>query len=169
MRKCILLGFLLIFVCLNNTFGQEFTKNTIYGGISTTPVGVLWLFFYPVFAVGLTTEYEYSFNNRFSASIEIGIDPPLILYADIKGRWYPWSKSFFLGLGVGAWGMTYAVAPMVPFLAISPTLSWKINRGSQNKWVLTPYLTYREIFNNEYFEEMWIYKFKAGLNIGYKF
>jgi hypothetical protein len=160
----ILLGVLLISVFLNNAFGQEFTKNTIYGGISTTPAGVL-VFPFLIYTIGLTVEYEYSFNNRFSASIEAGIEPHLMPYVDIKGRWYPWSKTFFLGLGVGVW----SIYP--PSLAISPTLGWKINIGKQNKWVLTPYMTYREIIIDPYqpFEVMWIYKFKIGLNIGYKF
>jgi hypothetical protein len=177
MRKHILLVFLLISFGLNNAFGQEFTKNTIYGGISTTPYGIAYAFgwFSPIYAIGLDIGYEYSFNNRFSASVEVGLDPFLILYADIKGRWYPWAESFFLGLGIGAWGLS--PVPAVPHssiflhLSISPTLGWKINTGKQKKLILMPYATFRV------FLPLYAYygfhvsdeSLKVGFNVGYTF
>jgi hypothetical protein len=172
MRKRILLGFLLISVCLNNAFGQEFTKNTIYGGISTTPYGFFaFLFASPLYVMGFDIGYEYSFNNRFSASVEVGMDPFFRLYADIRGRWYPWSKSFFLGLGIGVIWDIGEITPPGEFviLSISPKLGWKIKIGKQKNFILMPYMTARILLYDDYASFLTFDTWKGGFNIGYTF
>ena len=97
MKKSMVLGFLLLSLCMNNTFGQESAKNTVYAGIGISVA--TFFYFFP----GFTVEYERSLNNMFSVSADIGLDPEGAFYGEIKGRWYPWSKAFFAGLGARIW------------------------------------------------------------------
>jgi len=172
MKKC-LLGFILLFLCLNIVYAQEsYTKNTIYGGISTSLTGIVAsLSWSPVLAAGLTIEYEHSFNDSYSVSIETGFDPMVIPYVEIKGRFYPWSNTFFVGLGTGIW--RFLPSPFVNehlSMSISPTIGWRINIGEQNRWVIMPSVTSRILINNR-FSPWWdVYELiKININVGYKF
>ena len=168
MRKKIIFGFLIIFVFMrSNVFGEETRQNPhiIYVGID--------LFFPPMPFPGFKIEYEYSFNDRFSVSVDIGADAmpwEVVPYAEIKGLWYPWSRTFFVGLGIGGWGLkpSYFESGWAYF-AISPTIGWRINIGQQNRWVIMPSITSRQLFlnrnwrdNNKYGSEWGIINFSVG-------
>ena len=161
MKKSIYLAFFLVSLCANNASGQESAKNTLYGGISLTS-------YVTYIATGFTIEYEHSLNNMFSVSIDMGID--LLPYAEIKGRWYPWSKTFFTGLGIGIWGF-FPYPEDYLSLLISPAIGWKINIGKQNRWVLVPNITYLCLpFGSVYRDDdWWKESFKISFSIGYKF
>jgi hypothetical protein len=153
----------------------EFFSNAIYGGISTSAIGLYeFLFFSSLLVFGLTLEYERSLNKMFSISIDTGIDPFIRPYAEIKGRLYPWSKTFFIGLGAGIliYWEPYNDNSSFSLLSISPTIGWRINIGKQNRWVIMPSTTHRFLFDSYL---PWrgiaynLFDAKINLNVGYKF
>jgi hypothetical protein len=148
---------------------QQFFRNTIYGGISTSGIAFYYAFSSPLLGLGLTLEYEHSLNKMFSISIDTGIDPLIRPYAEIKGRLYPWSKSFFIGLGAGIW--TYWVYDDYYLsLSISPTIGWRINIGKKNRWVIMPSTTHRFIISLPWRGVMYnLFDSKININVGYKF
>ena len=146
--KRMILCILLLSICLNNLYsddGEEYKKNIIFAGISTSPVGLIigTIFGSPLSAIGLNAEYERSFNNKFSIAIDAGIDPMVWPYVEIKGRWYPWSKTFFAGLGAGIWGFHPLIEENNIIPSISPTIGWRIDIGKKNNWVIMPTITNR--------------------------
>jgi hypothetical protein len=162
---------LLILLSLHNAIGQESAKNTLYGGIGTSLSGLFWGSWNPLFALGLNIEYEYSFNDRYSVSIDTGIDPVVSPFVEIKGRWYPWEETFFVGLGMGIWGFTPPMISLAYFLrfSISPTIGWKIDIGKQNGWVIMPKITSRLLIKNDDTLPLIGELFIVNFNIGYMF
>ena len=156
-KKKIILCILLLSVCLNNIYsddGGEYKRNIIFAGVSTSVEGLIMGIFFrsPLSVIGLNVEYERSFNDKFSIAIDAGFDaglaPMIYPYVEIKGRWYPWSKTFFVGLGVGISGFIpsmYGIANVENeiFPSISPTIGWRIDIGNKNKWVIMPTITNR--------------------------
>jgi hypothetical protein len=158
MAKNLCLAALVLTLIAGGLFSQEQerAKNTIAitGGV------------YPL---SVELSYERALSSHFSVLIDGSYSDFLIFSSDsstsvmneyaaaVKGRWYPWAKTFFLELGAGygnglglAGGAAYLVTYMLTFglvdlppdifrangLLISPGLGWKIDIGKPNGFVL---------------------------------
>jgi len=102
--------------------------------------------FFPNPSIG----YERSLTDNFSVFFDIGTNLILIPYGEIQGRWHPWAKTFFVGLGLGIFGFnTPTIFP--PSLPLAPMTSlcigWKINIDELNNWFLIPGFTARIIID----------------------
>jgi len=175
--------FLLTLLCANITFGDETAKNSISGGAN---------FFYCFFLgksgflpPGLSIEYERMLGNKFSVGAEIGGsiggNIGILPYVEIRGRYYPWSKMFFIGVGLGIcifagyqWYSIFNEDGTMEgirtweteiFPSASLEFGWKIDIGKTKKWLLLPSAAGVVVFDYFYPE------FIARLNmkIGYKF
>jgi len=177
MKKiCIVLLFIFSTINVN---GEELEKNIIYGGISASPVGIGFGigFLSPHFLFGLSLEYERLFNEMFSLALDIGIDPVLTPYAEIKGRWYPRSNIFYLGLGTGIWGfipLSLVNNSAGYSITLSPTIGWRTNADQNNKWVIMPnitnrFLLYRNNSDGHYFAGAVGEWLRVNISFGYKF
>ena len=177
MKKiCIVLLFIFSTASIN---GEELEKNVIYGGISASPVGIGYGigFLSPQFLFGLNLEYERLFNEMFSLALDIGIDPVLTPYAEIKGRWYPRSNIFYLGLGTGIWGfipLSFINNSAGYSITLSPTIGWRINTGQNIEWVVMPnitnrFLLYRNNSEGHYFAGAVGEWLRVNIGFGYKF
>ena len=166
MVKSMALAFLLMPLCAYNVLGQESAKNAIYGGIGVSVI-ILEADLLP----GLNIEYERSLNSMFSIGIDIGTEFVILPYAEIKGRWHPWSKSFFVGLSLGIYGFSRTVVNTYSntFLSISPSIGLKIGIGGHNKWVIMPSITSRMLINPK--NGIWLAGeiLKINFSIGYQF
>ena len=170
----------LLFIILTvNVNSEELEINVIYGGISTSPVGIAYgiSFWSPHILFGLNLEYERLFNEMFSLALDIGIDPLLTPYAEIKGRWYPRSNIFYLGLGTGIWGfipLSFINDSGGYSISLSPTIGWRINTGKNNKWIIMPnitsrFLLYQNNSEGHYFFGMVGEWLRINISFGYKF
>ena len=75
---------------------------------------------------------------------------------------------FFLGLGSGIWLATPVVLLLLYyeprlFFSISPSIGWKIEIGTQNRWVIMPSITTRILMNHDF------PVIKLGFSVGYRF
>ena len=135
--KKLLFLLLLVFFLLNNAYGEETARNTIFFGTGISFEGLYFLMGNSlVEALQLYFEYEYSFNNKFSLSGCTGLQPWFGPFFEVKGRWYPWGKIFFIGLGSGIYYNTILSADNnldKVGLVITPSLGWKKNVNEENK------------------------------------
>ena len=115
---------------------------------------------------GFNLGYERLLNNYFSVGLDIGSNGPWP-YAEIQGRYYPWSKTFFAGIGIGIWGIIPSYQSIASPI-ISPEIGWKINIGKTNRWVIIPRVIGHirsGFYDFPYSDSI----FEIGLRIGYKF
>ncbi|MDR0289468.1 MAG: hypothetical protein LBI06_00855 [Treponema sp.] len=153
-------------------------KNTIYVGTGTSLGGPMLggnvfsrLYFRIIsgfWGIGINAEYERMFNNKHSLSINVGSDPMFIPYplysAEIKYRWYPFSKRFFVGLGTGIWGNENYT------WSISPTLGWKFNIGKKKRLAIMPSITDRFLIDESIARDgRPLIMLNFNLSIGYNF
>ncbi|GHU26189.1 hypothetical protein FACS1894172_20220 [Spirochaetia bacterium] len=148
MKKKLYLGFIILTFIAGELFAQESVevekaKNTI------------------ALSLGSSVNYERALNNYFSLLAEASYTFYFIgdeWAAAVKGRWYPWGKTFFLELGLGygnTLGYLASAAGFVTFFLsfgqvnlnkyadmrirgflIGPALGWKIDIGKANGFVL---------------------------------
>ena len=145
--KKLFLCFMLLLLLAFNLYGQESANvvklNTIHGGFGVLP---------PITA--LSIEYERSINDTFSLGADIGAAFLLWrVHAEVKGRWYPWSKTFFVGLGAGMSHIIDFYSDGFTGMSISPSVGWKINIGKKDKWVFTPNIAYRFLLYDDFFTD----------------
>ena len=131
--------------------GQEAPQNVIAGGINFSDE-----FPYSQIIVrpGLSIEYERLLNNQFSVGGDMGTNVSSWPYGEVQGRWYPWTKKFFAGLGVGTiciWGSHPGYSNFL-FPVFSPEIGWKIDIGKAQKGViilsLTDRINFRPLYTN---------------------
>jgi len=156
--KRLKIGFIFLFLLMLFLSQQiialenESFKNTIYGGFSIQPIPMFnsvtpWHTHF-----GANIEYERSLNNLFSVSLAAGIGPWADTFAEIKGRLFPFRKTFFLGLGIGIGFFSMDILDNC--LLISPTFGWKISIGNQNRFFIMPNLITRfELYPSALFDK----------------
>ena len=155
MKKVIFVFALMLVFQSGVVFGQDIPKNSLAVGFSYSlvlPIGA---------GPGISIEYERLINKMFSISFDVGMDMFVFPYAEIKGRWFPWSGAFFVGVSAGFWSI-FPFENVFSLLAISPNIGWRIPIG--NHLVLLPSFTTRLIFLDELFNMN-----KLSLQIGYRF
>jgi len=155
MRK--VLYICILFLTFQNVviFGQDNLNNSLAIGASFSvvmPIGI---------GPGINIEYERLINENISFTIEAGIDMILFPYIEINGRWFPWSNSFFIGVGTGFWSI-FPFENEISLFTISTNIGWRFNINK--RIVLIPHLCTRFIFMDS-IENI----SKIGLKIGYKF
>lgn len=151
--KRFFIGLFVGIFCIFYTFGEESPKNKVYGGIT--------FILRPGFNIG----YERALNDKFSMALDVNTDVLFPLAVEITARWYPASNGFFAGFGSGVW-------MDIPMFFLSPGIGWKINLGTQNKWVLIPSLTGRILWqvNTDFHPRTWFSPLvRANLFLGYRF
>lgn len=160
MGKKIILVLALVLFVTGSVFPQEKAKNTI-------TVGGEFLLCYPM---GVNIEYERVLINNFSITGDIGYFGLILMgmvYADVHPRWYPWSKTFFMDLGLGCADFIYLGGfGSYPVFTLSPKLGWKIALG-ESGWVITPSITANFIFGKNWPTSNIIPK--IVLSVGYSF
>ena len=143
MKRISIFMLLIIFYFLVSfsIFGHETNKNVISVGVNLSDIFPpnIDIFYRP----GLSMEYERLFNNYFSMGLGIGSNMTLLPYGEIFGRYYPWSETFFIGIGLGlmyVWGLPVAGGVIKPKLSpkISSEIGWKIPIGKRKRWVIIP-------------------------------
>jgi hypothetical protein len=160
-KKIIFVLILVIFI-KGGVFTQEKAQNTITGGLN----------FLGYLPFGLDIEYERILINNFLGRGLFSITGNVSYYtliffdlvcADLHARWYPWSRMFFVDVGVG-----YALIVWVPAFMLSPELGWKIDIGKPNSWVIIPSIAVSLYFTGKDWPTG---KFlpKADISIGYSF
>jgi len=99
--------------------------------------------------LGVGARYERMLNERWSIGANASLNT-YILFTDydvsVVGRFYPWGKTFFAGIGVG-----FHVQELLPLfvgedgkaysvtgVAITPELGWKIDIGNTGGFFLSP-------------------------------
>jgi hypothetical protein len=107
----------------------------------------------PQFSVG--AEFYYQANNFLMLSNEVGIEA--------SACFYPWSKTFFLGLGLGYHGFSYfwedniysgyysyreTVYDTSGGFAVTPQVGWKIPVGQQRRYFFEPGIKIPIIFGD---------------------
>ena len=123
--KKIVYVFLLFSLFSISANGEEPRSNFLYGGINL-------LFLHS--PEGWNIGYEYSVNNMFSFSFEVGRFIDFTPYVTTSVRWYPFSNIFFFGLGPGSW-----IYP-IPNFFVSGGFGLRIIFGTQRRWVFMPNL-----------------------------
>ena len=160
MAKKLCLAVLVLTFIAGGLFSQEQTEQERAKNTIAITVGV-----YPL---SVELSYERALSSHFSVLIDGSYSDYLIPGSDsvslmneytaaVKGRWYPWAKTFFLELGVGygnglglAGGAAYLATYIFTLglvdlppdifrangLLISSGLGWKIDIGKPNGFVL---------------------------------
>jgi hypothetical protein len=132
MGKKIILVLILAISIAGGVSAQERAKNTITGGLN----------FFVYLPFGLDIEYERVLINNFlgkglfSITVDVGYYTLIFFdssWADVHARWYPWSRTFFLDVGLGCMANFWTSA-----FTISPKVGWKIDIGKPNGWVIIP-------------------------------
>jgi len=145
-KKSIFLLLVLAVIITGGLFAQENSsgiKNWISG-----EVGVL----------GIGVRYERMLNSHWSIGGN-GYWNNLFLFLndlgiDVTARYYPWGKSFFVGMGLGyhlrgslyeyddtdsrGYTHTYSWFGTINGAAITPEVGWKIDVGSEGGFFLQP-------------------------------
>jgi len=162
-------------------------KNSISGGFNVyyTP---FYSSFYDLseFSMpGLSIEYERMLGNKFSVNAEISGNLEKLRYLEIQGRFYPWSKMFYTGVGLGVnllggyqWfsifnsdGTMENIRVWDPeiFPSLSVEFGWKIGIGKMKRWFFRPSVT--GIFVYDHYPPYSYLEFLTRLSIktGYSF
>lgn len=163
MKKLLMLGILLMFFSGGFVFGDKKLNNSISGGINLS--GVV-----PIFP-SLSLEYERLLGDRFSVNIGIGTNVFIVPYAEIGGRFYPWSGMFFVGLNFGVFGLFPDLIGVDTYPMITPEFGWKIDFGQTRRWFLMPSAAGRIFFDIHNDEQIVASRIITVMNlkIGYRF
>ena len=133
--------FLFVFLLANNIFGQEAKKNAVIMGMNFSGAYI------SNFSIG----YERYLTDNFTVFFDLGTNIYFWPYGEIQGRWYPWAKTFFAGLGLGIFGFNTPNFYSPPSLPSAPmtslSIGWKFDIGKSNNWVLIPGFTARIILD----------------------
>jgi hypothetical protein len=160
-KKIIFVLILVIFI-KGGVFTQEKTENTITGGLN-------FLVYLPF---GLDIEYERILINNFlgrglfSITGNVGYYTLIffdLVCVDVHARWYPWSRIFFVDVGVGCASFFW-----VPAFMLSPELGWKIDIGKPNGWVIIPSIAVSLFFTSKDWPIGNLLP-KVDISIGYSF
>ena len=129
---------LLILVLLlgNVVFAQEKTANVRNNWISGE-----------ISIIGAGARYERMLNSNFSIGAAAYFSYTFFIIkdtgVDVSARWYPWGKTFYLGLGVGFHMVTLSTLIFDSNSgliggAITPEVGWKIDTGSPGGFFIQP-------------------------------
>ena len=133
---------------INVVFEQETARNSISGGINICLAHD---------DRGLSLGYERMLNDKFSLGVEIELS--FFLYIAIKGRFYPWSGMFFIGLSCGVGALPVGAAYLIAY----PEFGWKIDLGQTNRWFFSPNARLSFMLSQTlYFEMLPRINFKIG-------
>jgi hypothetical protein len=89
--------------------------------------------------IGITVSYEKYLTDNFSIAPEINFSQiygflSTGVFAELRGRWYPFSGSFFVDTGIG-YGILAGISYYTEGLLISPGFGWKIDAGKKDGFV----------------------------------
>ncbi|GHU60222.1 hypothetical protein FACS189444_6820 [Spirochaetia bacterium] len=88
---------------------------------------------------GVTIAYERLISEKFSvvaeadASLAYGLLAS-VLFADVRGRFYPFARSFYADFGVG-YGLAGSFSLSTKGMLFSPGFGWKIDMGKPDGFV----------------------------------
>ena len=135
MKKTVIL-IILIMLVVSMGFAQEKASNVKDNWIS----GELTI-------AGAGIRYERMLSSAFSIGAIAYYSDTFILLKDIGvdafARWYPWGKTFYLGLGIGFHMVSIAQfgdsdTSTLTGAAITPELGWKIDVGAPGGFFIQP-------------------------------
>ena len=165
----------------------------VYDEEKTANIRKHWLsggFFYStLIALGFSVNYEYMLSPNFSigAYLESGLNN---FGSSATGRYYPWGKTFFVGLGLG-YGLVGSLYPNIEHtyydnyynesrtehilssvfgFLFTPSVGWKIDIGAPGGFFLQPGIRIPIGFGNKsslfdvYYEDD-VYKEEFGVNV----
>jgi hypothetical protein len=166
MKKTFIFGLLLAFLCTSYVQGEKSRENVVSLGVNSSSQMQTDFFLAIFIQPGISIGYERVLNKYFSIGLDVGTNL-LSPYAEIQGRYYPWSRMFFMGLGFGILvlgpGASSAFVPL-----ISPEIGWKINIGKTDRLAIIPSTTGR-LFLDNFPGSIQDSVFEICLKLGYKF
>ena len=166
----------------------------VYDEEKTSNVRKHWLsgggFLSPPYDGGFSANYEYMLSPNFSigANLNVGLIYGSGSSISAIGRYYPWGKTFFIGLGLGV-GLVGSLYPNIEHtyydtysgkiitehtlssvfgFLFTPSVGWKIDIGAPGGFFLQPGIRMPIGFGNKhplYYYEDDVYKKEFGVNV----